>query len=1391
MRLECTLVRGPAAFSSAGPEELTITVARGTSGDQLQELLLESRSTGPITIGGRDLSTLTAGDPPLVNGAVLVDGAGPLNAKATEAGPAGPMPLMLLTLSGPGAGAVFPLQRGRYRLGRGVCEISVPDPRMSREHALLEVSGTSITILDAGSANATLVDEQPVIGRKALSTSSVVRCGNSTFMLVGASSNASVPVDAGRSVEEPLEVPRKASATHRATTALAAVLPLVVGVGLAVATGMWMFLAFTAVSAVSLLVPLLTGRRGRKELKAAVSRAAEADGQRRRRHAPSAAELLVSVVGPKHGLTAESAIPAPPREIAPAHSELTPDPQGQGGIWLRIGSMASLANIRLVPEDPEFQPPLIGTVPLSLDPRRSSVTLRGNDEHVDGLLRFILMQLAAYPSAAACKVILLGPVERLPLSARFLTGMTLAADASAAFSALQRLSGRTHGLLMVIDPAASNCTPLVQAARNASWQVISFREPTDDDGVVVTIEPSGSTAVLDTGHQRHQFTPDLVSAEVFDRFCRSLAATSPALETSRMQEIPPRCSLRELLPSGARGIIRRWSNPQLQHGLIALLGAAKGGPLTFDLRLDGPHLLVAGTTGSGKSELLRTLVTSLALSHSPDTITFMFIDFKGGSGLQPLAGLPHCVGFLTDLGSHQLDRALVSLRGEVRRREEIFAASGSADLASYRRSSTPSDEVIPHLALVIDEFRMLVDEAPAALRELMRLAAIGRSLGIHLIMATQRPQGALTADIRANVTSSIALRVQTEMESMDIINSKAAAAIAVDTPGRAYLARASNRPEEFQTASLTSPHPDSPAEARQRTGPLALVTTVEGLTRAPTTRDTSVDVRAMTDAAEWVATATKEACNSLGLLLPRRPVAAPLPASIGWDMVLPDQAMPRVHDASRQTNPGSPGPQNLKALGLLDEPDQQRVTPLVWSPSDHGHLALVGNSRSGSAASFKAAATILATQESAPYLYVLDADGTMGNVPVRDHVGAVAGLNQPRLALRVLELLTEEMARRRTVQGTGRQRTEVALIVSGWCSWIAAFRSGPFGRAEDLMHDIIRDGSSVGLAVLVSGERELVGARFFSSIPNRAFFPAGSSEEAMFHWPRLPAIEALPGRAVATGAFAGGQSAVAQFRSGPAGMTWPSAGPRSSGEPPFRLRPLPDVLGADDFQAIKDSHGSQPAGQPGQPEAACSSDARVAALPHQPTTGDPAPLWIGVGGDDASPVALPLRPHGVTLILGGHGAGKSSLLGTLESLNPHARWVHPQRASERSGFWTRVAEEASVGALRPDSILLVDDAESLDADARAALADLAGKVLGIVMTANASSAPVQRLPLAQEILAAGTGIFLAPKTAFEADMFGVRLEVDPRAPVGRGFLVHNGKVQPFQAAYTAGATRSG
>lgn len=1375
MALECTLVRAPGAAETAEPEELSIAVPVGASGTRVQQLLTDARGTGVLSVGGRLLSSLTVGQPPLITGAVLVDDAPP-----HRGGRILFRSLMLLTHTGPGAGSIFRIHRGRYRIGRASPDIPVSDPAMSREHAILEVSSTALAVRAVSGANPVFVDDRST-NRTLLSSSSTVRCGNSTFTVaMDGGSYPPISVDAGLSIEEPLEVRHTRRQGNRRAMALAAGLPLVAGIGLSLATGMWMYLGFTAISAMSILVPLIAGRKGRLAGKLAISRAVQDDIERRHRCSPSAAELVLAVHHPSpveqlamEPATRDPAVTRPAASAAESHAH-GPD------VWLRIGVTQTVANIRLTPDDPDFRQPTIGAAAITLDPRYPEVALCGQPDHTDGLLRFLLMQLASFPAAAETPVVVFGRAGRLPLSARFLPRVTLAISPETVLAALHRGSGKMGGRLFMVDDFlpddAELWSSLLKAARSSGWQVLHCCVSLQRSAVVVEISPSGSAGYVETDGERRSFVPDLVSAQVFDRFCRKSSATSLAEDPGQGAVIPEECSLAELLPHGQRRVLRKWTETSGRNGPIATLGKGNSGPVTFDFRLDGPHLLVAGTTGAGKSELLRTLVSSIALSHSPDHTTFLFLDFKGGSGLQPLARLPHCVGLLTDLSRHHVDRALVSLRGEIRYREELFAAANVSDLAQYRQAGSVTDPNIPYLVLVIDEFRVLVDETPNTLRELMRIATIGRSLGIHLVMATQRPQGALTADIRANVTSSIAMRVQTEAESMDIINTKAAASIRVETPGRAYLAKASSSPEEFQTASLAF-SPDGEASGA---GPNGSQQAVQSASRALQHSDVRYAANEQgsppNTGPDGVVSIVREAWRVLGEPFPRRPIAAPLTTSIPWhEQLLVDEG-----DGSDEQDRWTVGP-----LAMIDRPLHQVVEPLVWSPSEDGHLAMIGSDSSGMRESFIAASAMLATRRPQPYVYILDATGALGHLGAEGRIGAVVGLHQLPLATRVLKRLAEEMERRRSAGVFEAGNSPLVLIVAGWCSWAAAIRSGPFGYAEGILQDIVRDGGSLGVTVLISGERELVSSRFFAAIQNRAYFPLGSTEESRFHWPRLPDVQSHPGRAVVMGKFAKEDGTVAQFRGAPSNGRWPFDDLEPS-EPPFRVRPLPDLLHVRDLQALVAAlHAREVPGGFGVAAIARPESAQAAYGHLQ------GPLWIGVGGDEADPVSMPLRENGVSTILGTPRSGKSSTLASLLALNPSFPWVYPPDASTAGTFWLSVARKAAAGSFSANSILLVDDAETLDAQGRQALAGLVGKVRGIIMTATPGPSLLLHLPFAKEAQASSMGLVLAPGTPHDGDLLGVRLEADRAGRPGRGFLVNGQQIIPFQGVFTSGFPPSG
>jgi S-DNA-T family DNA segregation ATPase FtsK/SpoIIIE len=351
---------------------------------------------------------------------------------------------------------------------------------------------------------------------------------------------------------------------------------------------------------------------------------------------------------------------------------------------------------------------------------------------------------------------------------------------------------------------------------------------------------------------------------------------------------------------------------------VPLGTGVEGAPVCLDLVRDGPHLLVAGTTGSGKSELLQTLVLGLALTRSPADLALVLVDFKGGASLGACPGLPHVVGQVTDLEPGLAARALAGLRAELRRRKRVLAAHGVPDVAALPPG------VLPRLVVVIDEFRALADDLPEFLPALLRVAAQGRSLGVHLVLATQRPGGAVGPDLRANVSARIALRVTDPLESRDVLDDPAAARIPVAAPGRAVLRLGSAPPVTLQCAHVTAP-PEAglPLVRRAPAWPAAPGST-------PDQPPSGIPDTARPDTAALVVDAARRAADELGLV----------PGDPPWLPQLPRRAtVSDLPPATRRDRTGL-------VLALGDDPDRQRRTTVRWDPGD-GQLAVVGRARSG------------------------------------------------------------------------------------------------------------------------------------------------------------------------------------------------------------------------------------------------------------------------------------------------------------------------------------------------------------------------------------------------------------------------------------------------------------
>lgn len=300
------------------------------------------------------------------------------------------------------------------------------------------------------------------------------------------------------------------------------------------------------------------------------------------------------------------------------------------------------------------------------------------------------------------------------------------------------------------------------------------------------------------------FALDSVEPNHIHTFANALSRL-PIKRDSRSLGIVDRISFLQMYKAGnvsELDIESHWDSNNSAKSLAAPIGVMAGGEV-FSLDLHeayhGCHGLVAGTTGSGKSEFLQALILSLAINYSPKEIAFVLVDFKGGDMARPFMAkesapaLPHLSATISNLSGNILYRALVSLEAEIKSRQRIFNESAAAlgidklDINSYHkyykggRLETP----LPHLVIIIDEFAQLKTQQPEFLAQLINVAQVGRSLGIHLILATQKPSGIVDPQIMSNSRFRVCLKVAEKQDSIDMINKPDSAMI--KNPGRLYL----------------------------------------------------------------------------------------------------------------------------------------------------------------------------------------------------------------------------------------------------------------------------------------------------------------------------------------------------------------------------------------------------------------------------------------------------------------------------------------------------------------------------------------------------------------------------------------------------------------------------
>jgi S-DNA-T family DNA segregation ATPase FtsK/SpoIIIE len=783
----------------------------------------------------------------------------------------------------------------------------------------------------------------------------------------------------------------------------------------------------------------------------------------------------------------------------------------------------------------------------------------------------------------------------------------------------------------------------------------------------------------------------------------------------------------------------RWAESKHRTALDATIGLGETAPLTIDFVADGPHGLIAGTTGAGKSELLRTLVVGLALEHDPDDLVFVLIDYKGGSAFDRCADLPHVVGLVTDLDDHLAERALTSLEAELHHRELVLRDAGATDIFEYRKGGAPR-EPLPRLMVVIDEFATLRSELPEFVAALVGIAQRGRSLGVHLVLATQRPSGAVDANIKANTNLRIALRVQDAADSTDVIDSKVAAELSRANPGRAFVRRGNADLTAVQTAYVSGQRLAVGLDSIR----VASVPLGDG--RPPFFPATEHELDE-TDL-DLIVDAIGEA--AIDNITPRRPWLDDVPAVVDPTTV-----------GALASGDGAP-----VILAVGDEPAMQRHATFGWAPDD-GHLLVFGALGSGVTSLLRSAIARLSAGIDGRPVWVLAADhGAGGLVGIEkwSHVACCLDPTDEERHERLLVVLEGLLDERRALSAVASDELPlVVVVVDGMAGFVEVTGTGAGDQKADILNRIIRDGPSVGIVLVAGANRS-------SEVPRSLL--AGTRQKFVMELSDTNEYAALgirsrtlprfrPGRALL-----GKQPTVAQV------INWEQAFTESTalaGPPPPQIELLAEDLDRGDLE----------------PAVMAGSGIRIP---------------YGLEDRTRTSAALTLRPGEHALIAGPSGSGCTTALVTiacqLRRLDPNLVLVAVTPTgtgalAELDVFDASGTAEDLDGVLRRATtddrawVVLVDDADRIEeATALEELARNSRPGQHIVAAARSTTTRSMYTHWTRHIRASGIGVILQPDNTVDGELLGVRLPRGERlkAVPGRGYGVAAGQVGVVQVA---------
>jgi len=1384
-------------------------------------------------------------------GAEVLDGA-VLARRPAQPAPEAPPAGELRAVSGPHSGSRWRLAAGRHLIGRSDDAVVnlVHDHRVSRRHATLDVGPDRVVVVDEGSTHGLQLDGVPTT-EGTFETGSLLQIGDSVLTWSALDDDRAVVVPDGEGGMLFNRPPRMLSGSVAATVRfpgaapqrqgvnfplMASIAPVVLGVVLYLVLHQVQFLLFTLLGPIIAISNFVSQRRGgtkthkqRAQVHLRASERAEAELEStigaetalRRRAGPDPAALAAVAAGPRPALWERRRT-------------------DEDFMVLRVGLADLPASLkvegrRTVDDDgPAEEHVYLHQVPAVVHLAEDGVLgIAGDRQACESLARSLLVQAAVLHAPDDLAVtVLTGPHQREAWSwARWLphgrdregrcvarVGSTdaavarlagelassvderLAAARTPAAAAQGEPNARVH--LLVLDGSYRlGAIPAVTKVLRRGPEVGIYCICVDDAErllpeecrAVVTVGPDRPAWVgLRTRRSTH-VTPvlaDLLDVACAEEVARALAPLRLNRRLEAGASIPTALRLLDLLqlePPDGPAVAARWEHDA--RSTQAVIGEGEAGPLVVDLAHDGPHGLVAGTTGSGKSELLQTLIASLAVANRPDLMNFVLVDYKGGSAFKDCARLPHTVGMVTDLDGHLTERALASLAAELHRRELVLAEVGAKDIEGYWRAGGDRHGPLARLLIVIDEFAALVEELPKFVDGLVDLARRGRSLGIHLILATQRPSGVVSAAIKTNTNLRIAMRVTDAADSVDVIDSPLAARIAKGIPGRGYVRVGHEELSEFQAARIGGRRPLGGAaglEVRDVGWADLGMPLAEG--EHPALAEDATDLSELVGA-------IRSASVSLGLTEPRSPWLEPLPATLS----LSDGDLAALGQLPR-----------LGVLfGMEDHPADQARTAACFDVERDGHLLAVGDPGSGRSTFLRAIAGSIADRISARDVHIFGIDcGNGALLPIADlpHCGAVATRREPDRVDRLLTKLLTEVTRRQQVLAQGGFATiadqrsvaaaddrfpYVVLLLDRWEGYTAEFETIDNGRLVTSLLHLMREGPGAGIRVVVTGDRSATSARFSSLADRILMFRL--NDRATYSMaglnPRHLPDQIGTGRAF--DARTGTEIQVALLDRDPSGPQQVAALRRLAKQAHERDALLPDAV---------------------RPEPVASLPAHVglASLLESPTstgTATRAIALVGVGGDRLTSRCVDLTKVGPGfLVAGPPRSGRSNALGVMARtlarqgcgvviVTARPSPLAGLRASDGiagvlDGRATSPGDfEALLASVSGPVAVIVDDAEFLaDSPIGEALTTFGRAARdhsnALVVGGTAGELGVFRgfIPEARK---SRTGLLLCPAGPGDGDVLGVRL---PRTavfagPPGRGVLVVESDLQVVQVPF--------